>query len=131
MRKFSDRHIGVPDLDEKSMKDYLGVESLEQLIQETIPDEIRSNKNLNLDSAISESQYSNHIYQLSQKNKYFKNSGEALVVSIPMNVTCNPRVLAGSIRCLLLSMMVLPFLPGVKVSSFTPTKIVISFKPIL
>ena len=63
MRKFSDRHIGVPDLDEKSMKDYLGVESLEQLIQETIPDEIRSNKNLNLDSAISESQYSNHIYQ--------------------------------------------------------------------
>ena len=73
MRKFSDRHIGVPDLDEKSMKDYLGVESLEQLIQETIPDEIRSNKNLNLDSAISESQYSNHIYQLSQKNKYFKN----------------------------------------------------------
>ena len=73
MRKFSDRHIGVPDLDEKSMKDYLGVESLDQLIEETIPDEIRSNKNLNLDSAISESQYSNHIYQLSQKNKYFKN----------------------------------------------------------
>ena len=73
MRNFSDRHIGVPDLDEKSMKDYLGVESLEQLIQETIPNEIRSNKNLNLDSAISESQYSNHIYQLSQKNKYFKN----------------------------------------------------------
>ena len=30
MRKFSDRHIGVPDLDEKSMKDYLGVESLDQ-----------------------------------------------------------------------------------------------------
>ena len=73
MRNFSDRHIGVPDLDEKSMKDYLGVASLEQLIQETIPNEIRSNKNLNLDSAISESQYSNHIYQLSQKNKYFKN----------------------------------------------------------
>ena len=73
MRKFSDRHIGIPEVDEKSMKDFLGVESLEQLIQETIPDEIRTKEELKLDNAISESQYSTHIYQLSQKNKYFKN----------------------------------------------------------
>ena len=73
MRKFSDRHIGINSVDEKSMKDYLGVESLENLIQETIPNEIRTKGELKLDSAISESQYSNHIYQLSQKNKYFKN----------------------------------------------------------
>ena len=38
MRTFSDRHIGISEADEKSMKDFLGVESLEQLIQETIPD---------------------------------------------------------------------------------------------
>ena len=73
MIKFSDRHIGINSVDEKSMKDYLGVESLENLIQETIPNEIRTKGELKLDSAISESQYSNHIYQLSQKNKYFKN----------------------------------------------------------
>jgi len=73
MRKFSDRHIGISEVDEKSMKDFLGVESLEQLIQETIPDEIRTKEELKLDNAISESQYSTHIYQLSQKNKYFKN----------------------------------------------------------
>ena len=73
MRKFSDRHIGISEVDEKSMKDFLGVESLEQLIQETIPDEIRTKQELKLDNAISESQYSTHIYQLSQKNKYFKN----------------------------------------------------------
>ena len=73
MRKFSDRHIGISEVDEKSMKDFLGVESLEQLIQETIPDEIRTKEKLKLDNAISESQYSTHIYQLSQKNKYFKN----------------------------------------------------------
>ena len=73
MRTFSDRHIGISDLDEKSMKDFLGVESLEQLIQETIPDEIRTKEKLKLDDAISESQYSTHIYQLSQKNRYFKN----------------------------------------------------------
>ena len=73
MRKFSDRHIGISEVDEKSMKDFLGVKSLEQLIQETIPDEIRTKEELKLDNAISESQYSTHIYQLSQKNKYFKN----------------------------------------------------------
>ena len=73
MREFSDRHIGISEVDEKSMKDFLGVESLEQLIQETIPDEIRTKEELKLDNAISESQYSTHIYQLSQKNKYFKN----------------------------------------------------------
>ena len=73
MRKFSDRHIGISEVDEKSMKDFLGVESLEQLIQETIPDEIRTKEKLKLDNAISESQYSSHVYQLSQKNKYFKN----------------------------------------------------------
>ena len=73
MRTFSDRHIGISEVDEKSMKDFLGVESLEQLIQETIPDEIRTKEKLKLDDAISESQYSTHIYQLSQKNRYFKN----------------------------------------------------------
>jgi len=73
MRTFSDRHIGISEADEKSMKDFLGVESLEQLIQETIPDEIRTKEKLKLDDAISESQYSTHIYQLSQKNRYFKN----------------------------------------------------------
>ena len=60
MRKFSDRHIGISEVDEKSMKDFLGVESLEQLIQETIPDEIRTKEKLKLDNAISESQYSTH-----------------------------------------------------------------------
>ena len=67
MRTFSDRHIGISEADEKSMKDFLGVESLEQLIQETIPDEIRTKEKLKLDDAISESQYSTHIHQLSQK----------------------------------------------------------------
>ena len=34
MRAFSDRHIGISSTDEKSMKDFLGLESLEHLIQE-------------------------------------------------------------------------------------------------
>ena len=73
MRKFSDRHIGISKADEKLMIDYLGVGNINQLIDETIPDEIRLENDLSLDEAQSESEYSNHIYQLSQKNKYFKN----------------------------------------------------------
>ena len=73
MRKFSDRHIGISKADEKLMIEYLGVGNINQLIDETIPDEIRLENDLSLDEAQSESEYSNHIYQLSQKNKYFKN----------------------------------------------------------
>ena len=73
MRKFSDRHIGISSTDEKAMLDFLGLKSLNQLIEQTIPKEIINNAELKLDKAISEAQYSSHIYELSQKNKYFKN----------------------------------------------------------
>jgi len=73
MRKFSERHIGITTKDEKLMIDYLGVQNLDHLIEETIPLEIKSTSKLNLDDEMSESQFSNHIYSLSQKNKYFKN----------------------------------------------------------
>ena len=73
MRKFSERHIGITKKDEKVMIDYLGVQNLDHLIEETIPLEIKSTSKLNLDDEMSESQFSNHIYSLSQKNKYFKN----------------------------------------------------------
>ena len=73
MRTFSDRHIGISSTDEKAMLDFLGLENLDHLIEQTIPKEIINNGELKLDKAISEAQYSSHIYQLSQKNKYFKN----------------------------------------------------------
>ena len=73
MRKFSDRHIGISSTDEKAMLDFLGLKSLNHLIEQTIPKEIINNAELKLDKAISEAQYSSHIYELSQKNKYFKN----------------------------------------------------------
>ena len=73
MRKFSDRHIGISSTDEKAMLDFLGLKSINHLIEQTIPKEIINNAELKLDKAISEAQYSSHIYELSQKNKYFKN----------------------------------------------------------
>ena len=43
MRKFSDRHIGISSTDEKAMLDFLGLKSLNHLIEQTIPKEIINN----------------------------------------------------------------------------------------
>ena len=47
--KFSERHIGVNENDKNFMLSYLGVDSIEELISETIPSNIRLNKNLKLE----------------------------------------------------------------------------------
>ncbi len=50
----------------------IGAETLDQLISETIPDDIRLKTTLDLDPAMTEYEYSNHIQQLGNKNKIFQ-----------------------------------------------------------
>jgi glycine dehydrogenase len=50
----------------------IGAESLEQLIYETIPDDIRLKKPLNLEAAMTEYEYLSHIRELGNKNKIYK-----------------------------------------------------------
>ncbi|MEY8847416.1 aminomethyl-transferring glycine dehydrogenase [Psychroserpens sp. XS_ASV72] len=69
---FSLRHIGPSATDQKEMLETIGVDSIEQLIYETIPDGIRLKSDLNLDEPMSEQEYLLHIYSLSKKNKVFK-----------------------------------------------------------
>ncbi|MDG5492519.1 aminomethyl-transferring glycine dehydrogenase [Psychroserpens sp. SPM9] len=69
---FSLRHIGPRDADQKQMLDTIGVNSMEQLINETIPDGILLASDLDLDEPMSEQEYLLHIYDLSKKNKVFK-----------------------------------------------------------
>lgn len=54
------------------MLESIGVESLDQLIYETVPDDIRLESPLNLDAPMSEEEYLIHINNLSKKNKVFK-----------------------------------------------------------
>jgi glycine dehydrogenase len=70
---FYNRHIGIDKESEKIMLDYLGVSDTETLIKETIPNEIRLKKDITLEVEMSEAQFLDHIYKLSQENKYFKN----------------------------------------------------------
>ncbi len=69
---FALRHIGPRETDHKDMLATIGTESLDQLIYETIPDNIRLEAELNLEAAMSEQEYLEHIYSLASKNKVFK-----------------------------------------------------------
>jgi glycine dehydrogenase len=69
---FALRHIGPRESDLQHLFKTIGVESLEQLIAETIPADIRLKKDLELDAPMTEFEYLSHIQELGNKNKVFK-----------------------------------------------------------
>lgn len=69
---FALRHLGPRESDLNHMLKTVGVESLDQLIFETIPDDIRLKNDLNLDAPMTEYEYLTHIQELGKKNKVFK-----------------------------------------------------------
>lgn len=69
---FASRHIGPRKDDLQEMLETIGVDSLDQLIYETLPDDIRLNRELELPQAMSEHQYLSHMTALAAKNKVFK-----------------------------------------------------------
>ena len=96
MYDFSDRHIGINNLDKINMLKYVGSKSIKELISETIPENIRLKKEMNLKPALSESKYLSHIDKLGSKNKIYKSYiglgyNEAIVPSvIKRNILENP-----------------------------------------
>ena len=70
---FIPRHIGPQEADTRKMLQKIGVESLDQLISNTVPPAIRMNRSLTIPSAMSEHEYLKHIKEISQKNKVFTN----------------------------------------------------------
>ena len=69
---FLNRHIGPREEEIKLMLDKIGVDSLEKLIEETIPKDIRLSKNIELEKEMSESDFLMHLKQISSRNKVFK-----------------------------------------------------------
>ena len=58
---FALRHIGPREKDLAAMLNTVGASTMEQLISETVPDDIRLASKLNLDAAMSEQEYLEHI----------------------------------------------------------------------
>lgn len=69
---FNRRHIGVHNEDLSSMLEALSVSSLDQLVEQTIPNDIRLSSPLELERPLSEFDYLTHLEELSNKNKLFK-----------------------------------------------------------
>lgn len=68
--KFQHRHIGINEADEKIMLEKVGVKSLDELIEQTIPQDIRIS-GMNLPKALSEHEYAEEITHLASKNRIY------------------------------------------------------------
>ena len=66
------RHIGPNEKETNEMLQQIGVSSIDELIYQTIPDNIRLKKDLNLPPAMTEIEYAEHILNLSKKNKIYR-----------------------------------------------------------
>ncbi|MGC4038772.1 MAG: aminomethyl-transferring glycine dehydrogenase [Chitinophagaceae bacterium] len=71
--EFTGKHIGPSEKEAAQMLKVIGVESIDELIDQTVPAGIRMKKPLNIPAAISESDYLQHIKEVSLKNKVFHN----------------------------------------------------------
>ncbi|MFT6698749.1 MAG: glycine dehydrogenase [Porticoccaceae bacterium] len=93
---FQRRHIGPSNAEQAKMLATIKANNLEQLINETVPDNILLKSPLDLEPAMSEYEYLAHIKELSEKNKVYKSYiglgyHEAIVPSvIQRNILENP-----------------------------------------
>ncbi|NJD23348.1 MAG: aminomethyl-transferring glycine dehydrogenase [Melioribacter sp.] len=71
--KFVDRHVGPNEEEISKMLSAIGVSSLDELIDKTVPASIRLKEKLQLDPPQSEFEFLNHLKQIAGKNKVFKN----------------------------------------------------------
>ncbi len=69
---FIPRHLGPREEETGEMLKILGVESIEELIDQTIPSHIRLKKDLELPERLGEYAYEKHIRGIASKNKVFR-----------------------------------------------------------
>ena len=70
--KFVERHNGPRKSDMPAMLEKIGVNSVKELIDQTIPQTIRLKNELTLDAPMSEYEFFNHIKKVASKNEIFK-----------------------------------------------------------
>ncbi len=69
---FTNRHIGPRDHEISTMLDKIGVSSLDELIDKTVPKSVHFSEELKLDNGISEYEYTNKLRKIAAKNKLYK-----------------------------------------------------------
>lgn len=69
--KFVNRHVGIAAEDVPAMLETIGVSSLDELIEQTIPSNIRLKQPLNLPEPMTEREFAEHISELASKNEIY------------------------------------------------------------
>ncbi len=72
-REFWGRHIGPNEQETAQMLKAIGVASMEELIEQTVPESIRLQQPLKVSGPVSEFEYLNELRKTASKNKVFKN----------------------------------------------------------
>ncbi len=94
--QFRHRHIGPSPEETAAMLATIGVASLDELIDQTVPENIRSREALRVDSAVSEYYYLQHLKGIAGRNKVFRSFvgmgyyGTITPSVISRNLFCNP-----------------------------------------
>ncbi|HLP54933.1 MAG TPA: aminomethyl-transferring glycine dehydrogenase [Fluviicola sp.] len=88
MNSFSSRHIGPDNTEKTAMLAAIGVKSVQELIDKTIPAHIRLSGELNIDPAMTEQEYLQHITALGMQNQVFKS-----FIGLGYNETITPSVI--------------------------------------
>lgn len=70
--KFVNRHLGPDEKEINEMLEFIGTSSLDELISETIPHQIRNKSELKLDEPVSEYKFLKDLKKTASKNKVFK-----------------------------------------------------------
>ena len=71
--RFFERHIGINNNDIKEMLNVIGLNSLDELIDKTIPQNIKLNKDVELDLPLTEMELLEELKSIASKNKLYKN----------------------------------------------------------
>ena len=69
---FAQRHIGPREADIKAMLASLGVNSMEDLVKQTVPENILLKEDLRMDPPMTENAYLAHLKEIVSKNKNFR-----------------------------------------------------------
>ncbi len=69
---FVNRHVGVSENDVKKMCKEIGVNSLDELIDKTVPKQIRLKEKLKIDSPLTEAELLSNLESIASQNKVFK-----------------------------------------------------------
>ena len=70
---FASRHIGPRLEDQQAMLRAIGADTMDDLIEQTVPGSIRLRERLDLSPALTESQYLEHIDHIASKNSVYRN----------------------------------------------------------